>query len=85
MCQLQKDMALRGKGLAWLPDCLIRGELEEKRLIPVRPQIYHAPYQVRLYRNAASMEKHCEDFWQQVKLNNGGDRRLVNPWCETQI
>lgn len=71
VCQLHKEMALRGKGIAWLPDCLIKDELKSGKLVPINPAVYRIPYQVRLYRNRARLSAEAEQFWRilQDKTN----------------
>ncbi|GIC77001.1 LysR family transcriptional regulator [Moritella sp. F3] len=73
VCQLHKEMALRGKGVAWLPDCLIKDELRSGKLVPITPAVYRIPYQVRLYRNRARLSVEAEQFWRtlQDKTNDG--------------
>lgn len=55
-------MALRGKGLAWLPDCQIEDELKQGKLIAVDRKRWHIPYQIRLYRNQAQLHQRAEAF-----------------------
>ncbi|WP_116475353.1 LysR family transcriptional regulator [Zobellella maritima] len=66
MCQLHKDMALRGKGVAWLPDCLIGDELSRGTLVPLNPDRLHIPYQIRLYRHQAPLSPTAERLWQTL-------------------
>ena len=66
MCHLHKEMALRGKGIAWLPDTLIQQELKNKSLIAIDPDLYHLPYQIRLYRNSAPLRNEAELFWDKI-------------------
>ncbi|QUJ68621.1 LysR family transcriptional regulator [Photobacterium sp. GJ3] len=63
MCQLHKEMALRGKGVAWLPDCLIQEELAQNTLCLIRPDEWRIPYKIRLYRNQARLPDLAETFW----------------------
>ena len=67
MCHLHKEMALREKGIAWLPDTLIQQELKNKSLIAIDPDLYHLPYQIRLYRNSAPLRNEAELFWDKIK------------------
>lgn len=66
MCQLHKDMAIRGKGVAWLPDCLIAAELANGQLIALDRQRWSVPYQMRLYRHQAALSQVGESFWQAL-------------------
>jgi len=84
MCQLHKEMALRGKGIAWLPDTLIQSELELGLLVAINPEQYRIPYQVRLYRNSSPLHKEAEKVWQLLtdKLHQGW--RLTSPWFNSE-
>lgn len=66
LCDLHRQMALRGKGLAWLPDCQIEDELKQGKLIAVDRKRWHIPYQIRLYRNQAQLHQRAEAFWQSL-------------------
>ena len=81
VCQLHKEMALRGKGLAWLPDCLIKDELRSGALVPVDPAAYRVPYQVRLYRNRARLSPDAEQFWRTLQHKTMDNWELVKPFC----
>ncbi|AWV46237.1 LysR family transcriptional regulator [Hafnia alvei] len=63
LCDLHRQMALRAKGLAWLPDCQIENELAEGKLVAVNRSCWHIPYQIRLYRNQAQLHQRAETFW----------------------
>lgn len=63
LCDLHRQMALRAKGLAWLPDCQIENELAEGKLVAVNRSRWHIPYQIRLYRNQAQLHHRAETFW----------------------
>jgi len=67
VCQLHKEMALRGKGIAWLPDCLIKNELRSGKLVPINPEVYRIPFQLRLYRNRARLSIEAEQFWRTLR------------------
>ncbi|MEI6896633.1 MAG: LysR family transcriptional regulator [Psychromonas sp.] len=77
MCQLHKEMALRGKGIAWLPDCLIKEELDSGKLVPINPEIYRIPYQVRLYRNRAPLSAEAEQFWGNLKKKSSEGWKII--------
>lgn len=80
MCQLHKEMALRGKGIAWLPDTQIQKELMERKLVAIQKDHYRIPYQVHLYRNSAPLRKETDQVWHDLKkrVNNGW--QLTRPW-----
>ena len=86
MCQLHKEMALLGKGVAWLPDVLIYQELKDEQLIPLNAEQYHLPFQVRLYRYGAPLSKDAEKLW--LRLSEKYARHTFcqpyNPSLDTQ-
>ncbi|WP_420558210.1 LysR family transcriptional regulator [Roseovarius sp.] len=55
-----KFMVLEGHGIAWLPEALVAGELEDGRLVRVAPAM---PMEIRLYRNAARSRPALERIW----------------------
>lgn len=80
MCHLHKEMALRGKGIAWLPDALIQQELKDNSLAVIEPERYHLPYQIRLYRNSASLRHEAESFWESVSKQLQTGWQVNYPW-----
>ncbi|MGV3000890.1 LysR family transcriptional regulator [Vibrio sp. E150_018] len=66
MCQLHKDMAMRGKGLAWLPSNLIIDELKNGQLFSFNTEKWCVPYQMRVYRNQSRLSDQGETFWKQL-------------------
>ncbi|GHA40344.1 LysR family transcriptional regulator [Photobacterium aphoticum] len=83
MCQLHKDMALRGKGLAWLPDAQIQHELAAGTLKAIDPTHYRFPYQIRLYRNSAPLRHHAQQLWQQLHSDIQQGWQLSRAWHAT--
>lgn len=67
MCQLHKEMALRGKGVAWLPTCLIQEELDSGKLYAFDTPQWSVPYQMRLYRNSNRLSDIGEQFWAELQ------------------
>ena len=84
MCQLQKEMALRGRGVAWLPDCLIREELKQGALVAINPEQWRAPYQIRLYRNNARVDRFAEQFWAEIEKQVASGWQVIQPWSGWQ-
>ena len=80
MCHLHKEMALRGKGIAWLPDALIQDELKTGKLVAIEPLLYRLPYQIRLYRNPSPLRKEAEDFWQEINRQVKSGWQINYPW-----
>lgn len=81
MCQLHKEMALRGKGIAWLPDTLIQQELTNGQLIAIDPEQYRIPYQIRLYRNGSPLHNDAETVWVTLKEQLFTHWQLTTPWA----
>lgn len=64
LASVLKSMALDAKGLAWLPESLVRDELACGRLQDVAAQAsWRVPLEIRLYRDPAPMSAHAERFW----------------------
>ncbi|MDB5895641.1 MAG: LysR family transcriptional regulator, partial [Rhodoferax sp.] len=67
---LLKTMALEGRGLAWLPQSLVRTELAEGRLVmavaAAEAAGWQVPVEIRLFRAAASQTPMTEALWGQV-------------------
>ncbi|PSW19924.1 LysR family transcriptional regulator [Photobacterium sanctipauli] len=80
MCQLHKEMAIRGKGIAWLPDSQIQQALKDKTLVAIEPDVYRLPYQVRLYRNSAPLRKEAEALWLALSKQVQSGWQIHLPW-----
>ncbi|MGF1687951.1 LysR family transcriptional regulator [Photobacterium japonica] len=80
MCQLHKDMTLRGKGVAWLPDVQIRDELAAGTLTAIAPDHFRFPYQIRLYRNSAPLRHQAQQMWQQLEQAIQQGWQLTHAW-----
>ncbi|HEY0824762.1 MAG TPA: LysR family transcriptional regulator [Ramlibacter sp.] len=63
LASVLKTMALEGRGLAWLPESLVREELRAGRLQVTGPVHWRLPVEIRLYRDAAGMGEFAEGFW----------------------
>jgi len=61
---LLKTMALKGKGLAWLPQRLVTEELRQGQLVVAGDVRWHIPVAIRLYRQRAEMTRAAEALWQ---------------------
>ncbi len=81
MCQIHKEMALRGKGISWVPDIQIREELADGRLTAIEPQVYRIPYQIRLYRNSVPLTKEAQQLWLSLENAIQAGWQLSRPWC----
>jgi LysR family transcriptional regulator, hypochlorite-specific transcription factor HypT len=67
LASVLKTMALEGRGLAWLPQSMVRDELASGRLLVAGPAHWRLPLQVRAYRDAAPLGEHAEAFWQAAR------------------
>jgi DNA-binding transcriptional LysR family regulator len=64
LASVLKAMALDGRGLAWLPESLVREELAAGRLQVAGPPHWRIPVEIRLYRDPRPMTQVAEAFWQ---------------------
>lgn len=63
LASVLKSMAIEGRGLAWLPQSLVRDELAAGRLHVAGPPHWRLPLEVRLYRDPAPLGSFAEGFW----------------------
>lgn len=66
LASVLRTVALDGRGIAWLPQTLIRDDLTSGRLIEAAPQEWTIELEIRLYRNRAPLGKAAEEFWSAV-------------------
>ena len=66
-----RTMALDGRGLAWLPETLVRDDLDAGRLVPAAGHEWHVPLDIRLYREREPLGAIAESFWRSA----AGDAR----------
>lgn len=71
LASVLKSMALEGRGLAWLPQSLVREELASGRLQCAGPAHWRIPVEIRLYRDPAPMGAHGEGFWAAARALAG--------------
>jgi LysR family transcriptional regulator, hypochlorite-specific transcription factor HypT len=64
-----KSMAVQGRGVAWLPESLIREDMAAKRLVPAGTAQWSIPLQIRLFRRRGLQGSVAEEFW---KIAKGG-------------
>jgi DNA-binding transcriptional LysR family regulator len=63
LASVLKSMALEGRGLAWLPESIVREEIASGRLQVVGPAHWRIGVEIRLYRDPAPLSAHAEGFW----------------------
>jgi DNA-binding transcriptional LysR family regulator len=66
LASVLRTMALDGRGIAWLPQTLIRDDLASGRLIEAAPKEWTIELEIRLYRDRAPLGKAAEEFWSAV-------------------
>ncbi|WP_034948416.1 LysR family transcriptional regulator [Erwinia oleae] len=59
-----KAMALSGGGVAWLPESLLKAELESGALVRAGDSRWDMPLDIRLYRQPVLRAEAAEAFWQ---------------------
>jgi DNA-binding transcriptional LysR family regulator len=64
LASVLKSMALEGRGLAWLPESLVREELAAGSLQVAGPPHWRIAIEIRLYRDPAPLGSYAEGFWQ---------------------
>lgn len=63
---LLKTMAKEGRGIAWLPQSLIKDELRAGTLVAAGNPRWHIPVDIRLYRQRATLSAPAEALWKVV-------------------
>ena len=63
-------MVQAGRGVAWLPENLIRRELDQGELIAAAPSSAYVPVDIRLYRQPFEMAPSAEKEWQLASNEN---------------
>lgn len=63
LASVLKSLALEGRGLAWLPQSLVRDELAGGRLQVEGPARWQLPIEIRLYRDPGPLGPVAEGFW----------------------
>lgn len=70
LASVLKTMVLDHRGIAWLPQSLIKEELEQKLLVEAAPHDWCIDMEIRLYRDNSTISKAAENFWQKIKSIN---------------
>ena len=60
---LLRSMALQGRGIAWLPDMLVRDDLAQGRLLRAGEPSWDIPVEICLYRQPNDMSPVAERLW----------------------
>ena len=70
-----EDVALAGRGIAWLPESLVADELRTRLLVPAGGDAWLVPIEVRLYRQSAEMAPTAEALWRGRRRRGQRSRR----------
>ncbi|PVZ65699.1 LysR family transcriptional regulator [Pelagibaculum spongiae] len=66
LTSLLRDLAVRGEGVAWLPEYTIAEELQNGLLVPLQPKKHAIELDIVLYRSDVRLHPAAEQFWQRV-------------------
>ena len=64
LASVLRSVALDGRGLAWLPEVLVRDDLAQGRLVMAGDARWPIDVEVRLYRDAEGLARASEAFWE---------------------
>ncbi len=64
---LLRQMALTGRGVAWLPETAVHDELQSGRLCACGPAHWSVPLEIRLYRQPSGLAPAAESLWTYVQ------------------
>jgi DNA-binding transcriptional LysR family regulator len=59
-------LALEGRGIAWVPASVVRGEIEKKTLVEAGGKQWSIPMEIRLFRPRDKLNPAAENFWRYV-------------------
>ncbi len=62
-----RAMALKGHGIAWLPESSVARELQQGALVPAGDGGWSVGYDIRCYRKAGALTDGAERFWQAAQ------------------
>jgi LysR family transcriptional regulator, hypochlorite-specific transcription factor HypT len=61
-----KAMILEGHGIGWLPEAVIRHELQEGKLVRAADESWDINIEIRIFRPATRLPKHAENLWRVI-------------------
>ena len=64
LASVLRTLALDGRGMAWLPESLVREDLADGRLVAAATEDWQVELEVRLFRDKATLGPAAETFWQ---------------------
>lgn len=62
-----KALALKGKGVAFLPHSIVKRELEQGKLVKMEHPLMSIPLQITLYRLKYSQSTQAQKVWHEIK------------------
>jgi DNA-binding transcriptional LysR family regulator len=65
-----KAMVLEGHGVGWLPETMVRHELETKRLVRAGGSQWDIEFEVRIFRPISRLPKPAERLWSLLSKRN---------------
>ena len=65
-----KAMVLEGHGVGWLPETMVRHELETKRLVRAGGSQWDIEFEVRIFRPISRLPKPAERLWSLLAKRN---------------
>jgi DNA-binding transcriptional LysR family regulator len=71
LASVLRTMALDGRGLAWLPETLVREDIAHGRLVAAGDAPWNVPLEIRLYRGRVGLGKVGEAFWRCAAAGAG--------------
>ncbi|MBG9388388.1 LysR family transcriptional regulator [Caenimonas aquaedulcis] len=67
LASVLRTMALDGRGVAWLPEILVKEDMAAGRLVPASDDGWNVPIEIRLYRERRALGAAAEAFWSSAK------------------
>lgn len=72
MAEALKNVAVEGRGLAWIPEISMRNELSSGALVPVGGKEHIKTISIRLYRSNERSRPEVEKLWRHCQANLSG-------------
>ncbi|WP_337961366.1 LysR family transcriptional regulator [Curvibacter microcysteis] len=72
LASVLRTLVLDGRGLAWLPQSLIKEDLAAGRMVPAAAALWSLELEIRLYRAQGVLGKAAESLWAEVSAGHVG-------------
>ena len=66
LAECVKAMVLEGHGVGWLPETMVRHELETRALVRAGDPEWDVKFEVRIFRPITRLPKAAEGFWSWI-------------------